>query len=125
VLAAEHPFRFAGSHLRLELVERAHQVVEHGFTGLAPFDEHGEVVDARLERVAEIAILFQAAPALEQLLRRFLVLPEVGFAYARFDAFEFFCRAGGVKDSSAGPSRGARGLRICGAARLAEATWQW
>jgi hypothetical protein len=124
VLAAEHPLRFAGIDPALEVVERPGDIVVHRLAGLGPFDEHGKVVDLRPERLGEVAIFFQAPPALEELLRRFLVLPEIRGGYTRFDAVEFVCGAGGVKDSSAGPSRGARGLRICGADRPVEETFR-
>ena len=55
-------------------------------------------------------------------LRRFLILPEIRFGNPLLYLCEFVCGAGGVKDSSASPSRGARGRRICGAGRRSEGT---
>jgi hypothetical protein len=123
VLAAEHPLRFAGVDPALEVLEGTADVVVHRLAGLGPFRQNREVVDLRPERLAEISILLEAAAPLEELLSRLLVLPEIGSRYARFDAVEFVRGAGGVKDSSAGPSRGARGLRICGAARRVGGTF--
>src|SRR5690606_6961169 len=79
-----------------------------------------EVLAAAPERLRQVAVLFEPTTTLQQLLRRLLVLPEVRLRYAGFDLCEFVSGAGGVKDSSAGPSRAARGLRICGAGRPVE-----
>ena len=70
-----------------------------------------------LQRLAELAVLFEAAAALQHLLRRGLVLPEVRGGDAFFDSGEFVCGACGVKDSSAGRWRGAPGPRTCEAVR--------
>jgi hypothetical protein len=78
VLSAEHPLGLAGIDLRGELVDRAYKVLEDRLPRLGPVDQHGEVVDPGFERPAEIAVVFDAPPALEQLLRGFLVLPEIG-----------------------------------------------
>jgi hypothetical protein len=67
--------------------------------------------------LAQIHFVLEPAAALHDLLRRFLVLPEIRLGNACGYSGEFVVGAGGVKGSSAGPSRGARGLRICGAAR--------
>jgi hypothetical protein len=107
VLATEHLLRLAGVDLVFQFVERFREIVEHRLAGFGPLGEHSEVVDPPPERFAQVTVLLQAAAALEQLLRRLLVFPEVGVRYTRFDLGEFVCRAGGVKDSSAGPSRGA------------------
>ena len=52
-----------------EIVEPAGQIVGDRLPRLGPFDEHGEIVGAAPERLAEIAILFEAAAPLQQLLR--------------------------------------------------------
>jgi hypothetical protein len=58
---------------------------------------------------------------LQGFLRAVLVFPEIGLANALLDLVEFFFGACGVKDSSAGRSRGARGRRTCEAGRR----WCW
>jgi hypothetical protein len=107
VLATEHLLGLAGIDLLGELVERARKIVDHRFAGLDPFGEDGKVVDPPLQRLAEIEILLEPSAALQQLLRRLLILPEVRLTDSCFYACEFVCGAGGVKDSSASPSRAA------------------
>jgi hypothetical protein len=89
VLAAQHLLRFAFVHLGGEFVQAAGEVFDDGFARSGPLHEHGEIFDAALERVTEIEVVLEPAAALEQLLRRLLVFPEVGFRYALFDRREF------------------------------------
>jgi hypothetical protein len=117
VLASEHLLRLAGIHLDGELVERSIQIVRDRLPRFGPFGEDGEIVSPPAQRVAELAIVLEPAPPLQQLLRRRLVLPEVRLRDALFYVGKFFCGTGGVKDSSAGRSRGARGPDTCEAAR--------
>ena len=49
-----------------------------------PFDEHAEIVGRACAGLAEVAILLQPASALQQFLRRGLILPEVGIRDALF-----------------------------------------
>jgi hypothetical protein len=117
VLAAEHLLRLARLDLSTELVERARQIVENRLAGLHPFDEHGEILDAPLQRVAQIAVVFQSSSPLEEFLRGGLVLPEVGIADALLYAGELVCGARGVKDSSADRTRAWRDPDTGGAVR--------
>jgi len=55
--------------------------------------------------VHQIAVLLQPPPALEDLLRVGLILPEIRRGRAALEAGQFFVRAGGFKDSSADPRR--------------------
>ncbi|MDQ3488691.1 MAG: hypothetical protein M3468_13310, partial [Acidobacteriota bacterium] len=89
-----------------------------------PLHEHGEIVDLRLQLLTELDFVFEPAATLHDFLGPVLVLPEIGRADPCSYPGEFVFRAGGVKDNSAGLSRGARGLRICGAARRVEGTWK-
>jgi hypothetical protein len=120
VLAAEHLLGLAGVDLRGEVLERAAQVVGHRLAGLGPLDQDGKVVDAPLQSFAEVAIFFEAAAPLEQLLRAGLVFPEIRVSDALFDPGELVGGSGGVKDSSAGRRRGAPDPRTCEAARRFE-----
>ena len=70
------------------------------FARLRPFDEHGEVVGSLPEREHQIAILFEAAAALQDSLRFGLVFPEIGRSGARLEAGQLVFGAGGFKDSS-------------------------
>jgi hypothetical protein len=117
VFAAEHLLRLAGIDLGRELVERGAEIVGDRLARFSPLDEHGKIVDAPLQRIAEIAILLEPSPALEKLLCRRLILPEVRIRDARFDFGELVGRLCRVKDSSAGRWRGAPGLRACEAVR--------
>jgi hypothetical protein len=105
VLAAEHLLDFAGLHFLVEAVERLRELAVDSFARLGPLDQHGEVVALLLERQHQIAILFEPAAALQDLLRFGLVFPEVGRGGARLEAVQFFVGAGDLKDSSADPQR--------------------
>jgi hypothetical protein len=117
VLAAEHLLGFARRDLGAQLVEAAREIVGDGFTRLRPLDEDREVVDAALERLAHADVVFEAAAALEELLRAGLVLPEVRVGRLLLYLLEFVGRAGGVKDSSADRMRAGRDPDTGGAAR--------
>jgi hypothetical protein len=117
VLAAQHFLGFARFDLRRQLVERPAQVVSDRLTRLRPLHEHREIVGATAERLAQLAVFFQAAAALQELLGRRLILPEVGGGNALFDLCQFGRRTGGVKDSSAGRWRAAPDPRTCEAVR--------
>jgi len=100
VLAAEHLLDLAGLHFLIERFERLRELGVDGFAGLRPFDEHGEVVGSLPEREHQIAILFEAAAALQDSLRFGLVFPEIGRSGARLEAGQLVFGAGGFKDSS-------------------------
>jgi hypothetical protein len=85
VLAAEHLLGFAGFDFGAELVERPRQIVADRLSGLGPFDQHGQIVDAPLERVAETAVGLERLAALQDLLRRRLVFPEIRLGGFLFD----------------------------------------
>src|SRR5688572_33248344 len=113
VLAAEHLLRLAGIHLGGEILERLAQVLGDRLAGLRPLDEHGEILAALAQRFAQIAVFLDPAAALQQLLRRGLILPEIGSGDPLLYFLEFVRRSGGVKDSSAGRWRGAPSPRTC------------
>jgi hypothetical protein len=117
VFAAQHLLGLAGIDERGEIVQAGREIVRDGLPGLRPFEQHRQVLDTASQRLAEVAILFEPAPALLRLLRGGLVLPEVGGADPLFYLGEFFRVAGGVKDSSADRRRVAPGPRICEAVR--------
>jgi hypothetical protein len=118
VLATEHLLGLAGLDFDRELVEPAREVLDHGLTRLRPLDQHREVVDTALERVAHVAVVFEPAPPLQQLLRRRLVFPEVGIGDALLYLRELVAGACGVKDSSADRTRAWRDPDTGGAGRL-------
>jgi hypothetical protein len=60
-----------------------------------------QIAEQAAEFLIRLQAVFGALPLLERLLRRFLVLPEVGVAYLLFKAGEGLPVAGDVKDSSA------------------------
>jgi hypothetical protein len=113
VLAAEHLFGLTGVYLRGKIVQRAIELIENRFAGFGPFGEHREILETLPHRFAEVPILFKTPAALQQLLRRGLILPEVGGSNAFFYAVEFIRRNGGVKDSSAGRLRGGSNPHTC------------
>ncbi len=117
VLAAEHLLGLAGVDEGRELIEGAAEIVGHRLPRLRPLDEDMEILDAAGERLAQFAVLFEAATALQHLLGTSLILPEIRGADAFFYSRELDFRAGGVKDGSAGRWRGAPDPRACEAAR--------
>jgi hypothetical protein len=120
VLAAEHLLRLAGVDARRQVVERPCEVLLDGLPRLCPLDEDGEVIGTLLQRAREIAILFEPAAPLQDLLRTRLVLPEIGRGDLCFYFRELFGGICGVKDSFAGRRRGAPGPRTCEAGRPVE-----
>jgi len=84
VLAAEHLLCLARINGGREILETLRQIVADRLSGFGPLDEDGEVVSPSFQGCAEIAVLLQAPAALEQFLRRPLVLPEVRIRYALF-----------------------------------------
>jgi hypothetical protein len=100
VLAAEHLLDFAGFHEPRELLDAVGQLAGDLFALPGPFDQDRQVVGAAAQRVDQLDLLFDAAPALQGLLRLDLVLPEVGSRRAGFYLGELFGRLRGVKDSS-------------------------
>jgi hypothetical protein len=93
VLAAEHLLGFARIDLRLEVVERAREIVADRLPRLRPFDEDAEIVNASLEAAAQIAVFLETAPPLQELLRPLLVFPEIRVCDALFDAGELVALA--------------------------------
>jgi hypothetical protein len=85
VLAAEHLLDLRRFDFALQLVDAAREVGIDRLARLQPFGQHGEVLGASLQGVAQRDVLFEPAAALQQLLRFGLILPEVRFADARFD----------------------------------------
>jgi hypothetical protein len=100
VLAAEHLLDLAGLHFLVERLERLGELGVNRLARLGPLDEHAKIVALLLERQHQIAILFEAAAALENLLRFGLVLPEIVSRRAGIQPGQFFVGAGGLKDSS-------------------------
>jgi len=117
VLAAQHLLGFAGVDQRGQVVQCAPEVVGNRLPRLAPLDEDGEIVEPLAQRFAETAVLLEAPAALQELLRRRLVLPEVGGANALLDVLQFVGGVCCVKDSSAGRRRGAPDPDTCEAVR--------
>jgi hypothetical protein len=124
VLAPQHLLGLAGVDDARELVQAAFELLEHRLTAFGPFREHTQIFRTAPQRLAQIAILFEPAAALQQLLRRGLVLPEVGFGDAPFYAGKLFGVACGVKDSSADRMRGGRGPDTCEAVRRGLEAWK-
>jgi hypothetical protein len=101
VLAAEHLLDLAGLHLLVERVERLRELRVDGFARLRPLDQDAEVVALLLQRLNEIAILFETPAALQDFLRRGRVVPEVRRCGFRFELIQFLVGTSGFKDNSA------------------------
>jgi len=119
VLAAEHLLGLARFDFGGQLVEPLGEIGQDVFPRLDPFDEHGEIVGAALQRLPELQIAFNRLPALEDLLRGRLVLPEVGLGRLLLYLRELVGGSSGVKDSSADRTRAWSGPDTGGADRLA------
>ena len=119
VLAAEHLLGLAGVDVAAtarrgraaEVVERPARLPRAHSTSTARSSTR------RRSDSREIAVLLEPAPALQQLLRGRLILPEVRIGDALLYGCEFLCGAGGVKDSSADRRRGAPDPDTCEAVR--------
>jgi hypothetical protein len=90
VLAAQHLLDLAGLDLLRERVEGLRELGIHGLARLRPLDQHREVVALFRERHDQVAVLFQAAAALQYFLRLGLVLPEIRRRRARLEARQLF-----------------------------------
>jgi len=77
VLAAEHLARLGKLDVALEVVQALEEIGFDRLARLGPLDEDAEVVGATGQRLGERQLVFDAASALQQLLRLGLVLPEV------------------------------------------------
>jgi hypothetical protein len=119
VFAAEHLLGLAGVDFGAEIVEALGEIARDVLARLRPFDEHREIVGSPLQRLAESDIAFERLPALQDLLRRSLVLPEVGVRGLLLYLRELVGGPGGVKDSSADRTRAWRGPDTGGAGRRA------
>ena len=106
MLAAQHLLDFAGLHFLVERFDGLRELGVHLFAGGRPFDEHAEVVALLLERRDELAVLFEAAAALQDALRFGLVFPEVGRGGARLETVQFVSGVSAFKDSSADRQHG-------------------
>jgi hypothetical protein len=100
VLAAEHLLNLAAFDEAGELLEPGRQLRRHVFTLAGPVDEYTQVVCFGGERGDQLDFLFDAAPALKDLLRLDLVAPEIGRGCAGFYLCELVTRASSFKDNS-------------------------
>jgi len=101
VLAAEHFLDFAGLDLARQCVQASTELGQRvSISLLGPLYENREIVAAAPKRGDELAILFEPAPPLKQLLRLFLVFPEIRLADSRLDPIQLVFRFGDFKDSS-------------------------
>jgi hypothetical protein len=109
VLPAEHLLDLARLDLAGERVERRSQLRLDRLALLRPLDQDAEVVGAFAQRRAQLAILLEPAPPLQQLLRGRLVLPEIRRGDPRLDLRQLLLGPRGVKDSSADRRRASSG----------------
>jgi hypothetical protein len=105
VLAPEHFLDLAGLDFLVELVERPAELGIDRLAEVRPLEEHAQIVAAFPQRPHQIAILFDAPPALQDFLRFGLIFPEFRGGGAGLEAGQFFIETGGFKDSSADRQR--------------------
>ena len=128
VLAAEHLLRLGRLDLRLELAEAAREIRADVLPSIRPLDQHAQIVDVPAERLPQRHVFLQTPAALHYLLRVGLVTPEIGLARLLLDVGELFVKPGTLKDASAVPLPGARGLRTGGLSlrvRLPQSSLLW
>ncbi len=104
VFPAEHFLHLRRLHFVIERVERLRELGIHRFARFRPFDQYREIVALLLQRQHQLAVLLQAAAALQYFLRFELVFPEVRRGGAGFEAGQFVSGVGGFKDNSANRS---------------------
>jgi hypothetical protein len=109
VLAAEHLLRLAGLDFSPELVEAFRQIGDDILARLGPFDQDREIVDTPLQRRTQIEVGFERLAALQGLLGRRLVLPEIRSGRLLLYFREFVGGTRPVKGSSGDRSRVSRG----------------
>jgi hypothetical protein len=108
VLAAEHFFDLAAFDEPRKLLHAVRELGCDIFALRGPVDEHGEIVAFRPERRNQLDFFFDAAAALEDLLRFGLVIPEVRGRCAGFYLGELVRRASCLKDNSGDRPRASR-----------------
>jgi len=89
VLAAEHLLRLGRFDFPGESIDAAGQIGEDVLAFGSPLREDRQVVLALSKTVDQVAFLFQAAAALQDLLRFGLVFPEVRGCGACFELSQF------------------------------------
>jgi hypothetical protein len=100
-LARQHRADLCGLDVALVGFEAFRQVGGHVLALTRPVDQHVDVVGLAAQRGRERAIFFEPSPALKDLLRPSLVLPEIRGGGLRFEVVQFTFEAGFVKDPSA------------------------
>jgi hypothetical protein len=85
----------------LEGLQVASEVGGDVFAFSPEFQQSIEVGNATSDGLVLVQLFFEALALLQNLLRLFLVIPEVGSGYLGFDTVELSLFAGRVKDSSA------------------------
>jgi hypothetical protein len=101
VFAAKHLLDFAGVHLARKRLQPVTELGECASVPLlSPFDEHRQIITPAAQRRDELAVVLEPPPALKQLLRFFLVFPEIRLRDPRFDSIQLVFRFGRFKDSS-------------------------
>jgi hypothetical protein len=105
VLPAEHLLGLGGFDLSLVGTEIPFEIGSDLLAGLGKLDEHAEVVAAPFQRDEQRLIVFEPAPALHDLLRARLVVPESRFFYLAIDIGKLVFELRALKDTSAVPPR--------------------
>jgi hypothetical protein len=99
---AEHLLDLAGLDLARQGLESFSQLGQRPRIALlGPFDEHRQIVAPAAQRCDQLAVFFEPPPPLQELLRLFLILPEIRLGNARFDQAQLLFRPRRFKDSSA------------------------
>ena len=99
-LAGEHGPRLSGLDVALEGVEAAVELRRDVLAAAGPVHQHAEVVALLSQRFGERAVVFETLAPLQGLLRRRLVLPEIGAGDLRFEIAELARQACFVKAPS-------------------------
>jgi hypothetical protein len=113
-LAGEHRPNLACLQIAIELLDALLEIPGDILALLGPVDQHREIVDVAAKPRRQRFVVFDAAAALEDLLRARLVLPEIRLRRLVLDLRQLALQASFVKAPSAARWRERRDRRIGG-----------
>jgi hypothetical protein len=100
-IARQHRANLGRLDVTRERFQTAGQLVPDLLALSRPIEQDGQIVALPAERFGQGLVILEPAPFLEDLLRRALVLPEVGRGDPRFELGQLALESRFVKDPSA------------------------
>ena len=111
VVAGKQHFRFGLLQLVFEPFKQRLQFLNRTLVFFGKLKEHCGVVYLRLKILLPSNLLFQAAAFLQQLLRGFLIVPEVGRGGLDLDLVQLFAACRDIKETSRAVPRARAGCQ--------------